>query len=465
MKVTVVGAGRVGLATALVFDHIGHDVACIDKDENLIGLLHRRELPFCEPGLAPLLEKCNIQFASEMTEGYANADVVMVAVGTPPLPDGQADLAAVRAVAQATVSLLRPGSQVTLVIKSTVPPGITDNIQRLVEEQLGHHDCRVVVATNPEFLRGGAAIVDTLYPDRIVIGAHDEGAKQRLQELYRSIVNRAFLPVPDIRPANDRQSIPMVITTPVNAELVKYASNTFLVTRLSFVNELAGLAERVGGDIKEVVKGVGLDPRIGPHYMEAGIGWGGPCLGKDASALLRVGESHNYGMPMLRSAIEINRRQRRAVVEKLEQALGSLQDVTIGILGLAYKAGTDDITDSPGIEVASMLIAAGARVRGYDPRVAAKAARHNPSLRVCSTIEEVTEGCDALILISNAQQFQEMPVAELGRLMRRRVLVDAKNLLDQRSVEAAGFTYLGLGRSRRSTAYATRSELAARHPG
>ena len=448
-----------------MFDHIGHDVACIDKDESLIGLLSRREPSFSEPGLAFLLEKCNIQFASEMSADCANADVVMVTVGTPPLPDGRADLGAVRAVVQATVARLRPGSQVTLVIKSTVPPGTTDNIQKLVEEQLGHHHCRVVVATNPEFLRGGAAIADTLYPDRIVIGAHDEGAKERLQELYRPIVNRAFLPVPDIRPANEHENVPTVITTPVNAELIKCASNAFLVTKLSFVNELAGLAERVGGDIREVVKGVGLDPRIGPHYMEAGIGWGGPCLGKDTSALLRVADSYNYAMPMLRSAIEINRRQRRAVVEKLEQALGSLQDVTIGILGLAYKAGTDDTTDSPGIEVASMLIAAGARVRGYDPRVAAKAAQHNPNLRVCSTIEEVTEGCDALILISNGQQFQELPLAELGRLMRRRVFIDAKNLLDRRSVEAAGFTYLGLGRSRRSTAYAMRSELAARHPG
>lgn len=443
MRVAVIGAGRVGLATALALDHVGHIVACVDIDENHVAGLRKRVAPFVEPGLEHLLAITSVHFISGMTSEQANSDVVIVAVPTPGLQDGQADVSAVRAVAQTTADLLTDGQQVIFAIKSTVPPGTTDDIQKQFDQTSAKPDgSRVWVVANPEFLRGGSSIADTLHPDRIVIGTSQGPAGGRLLELYRPIVNQAFSPVPGISSTNGYQRVPTVVTNSVNAELIKYGSNAFLATKLSFVNELAGLAERVGGDVTEIVKGMGLDPRIGSSYMEAGIGWGGPCLGKDTAALLRLAESYNYTMPVLQSAIEINQRQRQEVVAKLEKALGTLRGATVGILGLAYKPGTDDITDSPAIAIASRLIGAGARVRGYDPCVRALSADAGTNIARCSTIEDLAQDCDALILISRCS----LPLEQLHQNMRRPVLADVNNLLNTEEVVKAGFIYIGLGR-------------------
>jgi UDPglucose 6-dehydrogenase len=448
MQVTVLGAGRVGLSTALSFAYVGHEVTCIDKREDALAPLRRRQPTFYEPGIAHLLQQTDVRFCDRLTPESASAPVVMVAVGTPPLADGRADLSSVESVASQIASLLPSGRKTIFLIKSTVPPGTSQRIQNLIDDSMAADGAAVTVAANPEFLRGGSSLMDTLCPDRIVLGTSDARSKAALLELYQPIIDQQFpLPSQVTRP-NRTRPIPVVATTPLNAELIKYVSNAFLAARLSFVNEIAGLAERLGGDITEVMRGVGLDPRIGSSYLVAGVGWGGPCFGKDASALLRLAEDRNYEMPILQSTITVNERQRRAVVEKLERALGTLQGMTVGLLGLAYKADTDEVIDSPSLAVASWLAAAGAKVRGFDPMAEQAAKRWYPHIDIeySNSALEAADGCDAVVVMCEWQQFRELPLRELARRMRGKILLDAKNYLERQSVEESGLTYYGMGR-------------------
>jgi UDPglucose 6-dehydrogenase len=448
MQVTVVGAGRVGLCTALSFAHVGHSVTCIDNRGEAIDSLRRGRPTFFEPGVAELLRSTDVEFSHRFSAEAAAAPVIMVAVGTPPLADGHADLSAVESVASQVASLVPAAVESTFVVKSTVPPGTGRRVQNLLDDALAGDGASVSVAANPEFLRGGSSIVDTLCPDRIVIGTADPRAEASLVELYRPIVDQRFqLPAGVSRP--DRPAtVPVVSTSLANAELIKYVANAFLAARLSFVNEVGGLAERVGADITEVMKGVGLDPRIGPRYLEAGIGWGGPCFGKDTSALLRLGEDHGYDMPVLRSTIDVNDRQRRAVVDKLEKALGGLRDKTVAVLGLAYKPDTDEVIDSPALAVAAGLTDAGARVRGYDPMAERTARRWYPDLQIeySASALDAARGCDAVLLMCEWPEFRHLPLREIAAAMRGRLLLDGKNYLDRRSVEQSGLNYLGMGR-------------------
>jgi UDPglucose 6-dehydrogenase len=448
MQVTVVGAGRVGLCTALSFAHVGHRVTCIDKRADAIDSLRRRQPTFFEPGVAELLHGTDVEFADRLTGESAAAPVIMVAVGTPPTPDGHADLSAVEAVASRIASLTPAGRETTFVIKSTVPPGSGRRVQNLLDDSLAGDGASVSVAANPEFLRGGSSIVDTLCPDRIVIGTADPRAEASLVELYRPIVDQRFPLPPGVSRPDRTAPVPLVSTSLANAELIKYVANAFLAARLSFVNEVGGLAERVGADITEVMQGVGLDPRIGPRYLEAGIGWGGPCFAKDTSALLRLGEDHDYEMPLLQSTIDVNDRQRRAVVQKLERAIGPLAGKTVAVLGLAYKPDTDEVIDSPALAVAAGLVEAGARVRGYDPQAEETARRWYPDLPIeyADSALEAAGGCDAVLVMCEWQEFRRLPLGELAARMRGDILLDGKNYLERRSVEESGLTYLGVGR-------------------
>jgi len=448
MRVTVVGAGRVGLSTALSFAYIGHEVICVDNRKEAIEPLRRRRPTFFEPGIAELLQQTDIEFSDRLTPGAVSAPVLTVAVGTPPLPDGKADVSAVESVASEVASLLPAGRSTIFVIKSTVPPGTSRRVQDLIDDSLAADRTSVSVAANPEFLRGSTSLLDTLCPDRIVLGTSDADARHALTELYRPIIEQQFpLPAPISHPKRPAR-VPVVLTTPVNAELIKYVSNAFLAARLSFVNEIAGLADRIGADITEVMKGVGLDPRIGSSYLEAGVGWGGPCFGKDTSALLSLGEENGYEMPVLQSTIIANDRQRRAVVGKLERALGGLTGRTIGVLGLAYKAGTDEVIDSPALAVASGLIEAGAHVRGFDPMAEATARTKYPHLQIeyCDAPLDTARGCDALVVMCDWPEFKDLPLERLAAAMRGKILLDARNALERRSVEGSGLTYLGMGR-------------------
>ena len=450
MRVTVAGMGRVGLTTALALEHLGHAVSAVDPDVLRVEGLRKGRLPFHEQGLASLWRYTRIETSPELRPEHLNSDVLLVAVGTPGLPDGRADLSAIESIGRRVGELANGSDGLVVAVKSTVPPGTTDRVQSLIDEGLRRSGSRAEVsaASNPEFLREGSALSDTLYPDRIVIGAHSSRAMAKLLEMYAPIIQQDFsAPEGTPRPAGC-QSAPALTTTPVNAELIKYASNAFLATKLSFVNELAGLAESVGADIETIVAGIGYDPRIGPHYLRAGPGWGGPCLGKDARALLSVAGERGVEMSVVSAAVGANACQRRRLVERLAASLGSLRGTTIGILGLAFKANTDDLADSPALDVASALVEAGASVRCYDPMAEERARREFPQLGVQyeDSVEEASRGCDALVVMTDWDEFKHLPWGELGGRMRRRTVLDARNMLDRMAVEEAGFTYLGVGR-------------------
>ncbi len=450
MRVTVVGMGRVGLTTAIALEYLGHEVAAVDRDKRLVATLRRGELPFHEPGLASLWRNTRIAPVTELSPQHLRADTLLVAVGTPGLPDGRADVSAVEGVALEIGQLAPDKADLVIAIKSTVPPGTTNRLQEIIDTGLRQRGCAAHIATasNPEFLREGSALLDTLYPDRIVIGASESDAAVRLLELYAPIIQQQFSPPEGTpRPAG-YTAAPVVQVRPVEAELTKYAANAFLATKLSFVNELARLAEELGADIEAVTAAIGHDPRIGPHYMKAGPGWGGPCLGKDARALLSTAADKGLHLSVVEAAVNANARQRQHLVERLETALGTCRGATIGILGLSFKANTDDLSDSPAMEVASLLLARGATVRCYDPMSEEKAQRERPdlALQYHDSVDKLSQGCDALMVMTDWAEFKELPWAKLANVMRRRTILDARNILDRRLMEQAGFTYLGVGR-------------------
>ena len=450
MRVTVVGMGRVGLTTAIALEHLGHKVAAIDREDRLVDGLRRGELPFHEPGLASLWSYSTIQTATRLSPEHLQSEVLLIAVGTPGLPDGQADTSAVEAVGREIGRLAPQGADLVVATKSTVPPGTTEHVQDLINTELRHRGvaARIWTASNPEFLREGCALSDTLFPDRIVIGASDSDSAVRLLELYAPIIHQKFSPPEGTpRPAG-YTTAPVVQVRPVEAELTKYAANAFLATKLSFVNELARLAEELGADIEAVTAAIGHDPRIGPHYMKAGPGWGGPCLGKDARALLSTAADRGLHLSVVEAAVNANARQRQHLVERLESALGTCRGAIIGILGLSFKANTDDVADSPALDVASLLLKRGATVRCYDPMAEPMAQRARPDLAVQyhDSIDKLIEGCEALVVMTDWDEFRHLSWAQMGKSMRGRTVLDARNILDRPLVEQAGFTYLGVGR-------------------
>lgn len=450
MQVTCVGAGRVGLTTALALDYLGHRIICVDNSRRVLERLRGGRLPFPDRPLGGLLPAARLEVASQLSTEAAASDVVIVAVPTPSLDDGHADVSAVEAVAREVATVIPDGASTVLAIKSTVPPGTTATIQEIVDRILRQRKAssRIAVASNPEFLRQGSALADTLYPDRIVIGTDDSEAEGRLRKLYDHILRQEFDPPATAPRPQGCTQVPLISTRPVNAELIKYAANAFLVTKLSFINEVARLAERLGADVTHLAQGIGLDQRIGPHYLQAGPGWGGPCLGKDACALLAVAGDRGREMPLLAAAVESNVRQREHIVERLEETLGSLQGATIGILGLSFKAGTDDITDSPALDVASRLLRRGAHVRSYDPLAEERAKKEHPELSIeyHECVVDAGTSCDALLVMTDWEEFKSLSWTDLAQRVRKRTVFDARNLLDREQVEAAGFIYVSVGR-------------------
>jgi UDPglucose 6-dehydrogenase len=427
-RIGVIGAGYVGLTTAACLAGFGNEVVCADIDETTVARLRRGRVPLNEPGLAELVidgqRAGRLAFVTDTAAAAGGAEVVFVCVPTPCGPDGAADLTAVHSVLRRSATLLPSGS--VLVLKSTVPPGTTD----LVRDLLDRSD--VAVVNNPEFLREGQAVEDFLHPDRVVIGARAEEPAGRVAALYRTC------------------AAPVVVTDPVSAEMVKYASNCFLATRLSYVNALAEVCERVGADIDAVTSGMRLDPRIGGAFLRPGPGWGGSCLPKDASALLAVAESAGVEFDLLRAAIETNARVPRRIVAKVRTAItgsarGSLAGIRIGLLGLTFKAGTDDLRDSPALAVAALLAEAGAELSGHDPRVAPG----EPGVAPVWTAEDpylAAKDASALILLTEWPEFTELDWERLAGEVRHRIVVDTRNHLPRESVRAAGFRYHGIGR-------------------
>jgi UDPglucose 6-dehydrogenase len=421
-RIAVIGAGYVGLTTAACFARLGHQVVCADVDETKIAALSRAEVGGYEPGLAELVEEGvhegRLRFVLG-TPALGDVDCVFLAVPTPTGDGGAADLSAVEAVLTQVRGILPPGCVV--VIKSTVPVGTAMRVAKL----LGRAD--VTVVSNPEFLREGHAVDDFLHPQRIVVGSEDEKSALRVVSLY------------------DGTGAPVVVTGSASAELVKYASNCFLAMKLSYVNTLAELCEQVGADIEDVTEGMRLDQRIGSAFLAPGPGWGGSCLPKDTKALLSTSEAADVDFPLLRATIDTNARQVRRVVDKVRDAVGGpLAGARIALLGLTFKAGTDDLRDSPALAVAELLAAEGAELTAYDPCV--PAGRHSGPLRVVGTPHLAAKDASAVVVLTEWAEFADLDWTRVAELVCQPVVVDTRDLLPPEKVQAAGFRLIAVGK-------------------
>jgi len=430
MHIAVIGAGYVGLTTAACFAHLGHDVVCADIDEERVARLNKGEVPILEKGLPELvgegLASRRLRFVTGAARAAREAEIVYLCVQTPQSETGAADLSFIEAVAREIAPAVRPGTVV--VNKSTVPVGTTRFVQRVLSESGAAHD-DISVASNPEFLREGQAVQDFLHPDRIVIGCEQPGAAVRVSELYSSV------------------QAPVLVTDPASAEMIKYASNAFLASKISFINAIANVCEAVDADIREVAIGMGYDARIGFQFLHPGPGYGGSCFPKDVAALLHTARSAGYDFGLLSGVEEVNREQHERITEKITRAAGgALSDVVIGVWGLTFKAETDDLRDSPALAISRRLIEAGATVRAYDPAAGDAAQRLAPQLEICADAYEAATGADVVALLTEWDLFRWLDFPRVRDSMRRPAMVDARNLLDPAAMRRLGFAYEGVGR-------------------
>lgn len=445
MKVTIIGTGYVGISTAACLAYIGHDVACIDVDEKKVAALREGKAPIYEPHLEDIMRECasRLRYTTEYPEGMADTDVVFLAVGTPPLADGSPDLQYLRGAAMSVARHL-PDRFVVIVNKSTVPVGSGNWVQSIVSDTNPAGD--FCVASNPEFLREGSALHDSLYADRIVVGADQQRGLERLYQLYRPILDQSFPPPKGLPRPEGRDSVPMIQTDLTSSELIKYAANAFLALKISYINEIGRLAARVGANIQDVARGIGLDQRIGPRFLNAGIGWGGSCFGKDTAALIASASEYGLAMPIVQAGREANYRQRGLVVDQLLSHLKILKGRTIGLLGLAFKPDTDDLRDAPALDIARRLIERGAKVRAHDP-VALKNAKEQfgaSGIFWCETVEDLARDADALVLVTEWKHYRDMDWKTLAALMRGSspLVLDGRLALDRNALRSAGWQYV-----------------------
>ncbi|MEM9450261.1 MAG: UDP-glucose/GDP-mannose dehydrogenase family protein [Cyanobacteria bacterium P01_E01_bin.6] len=460
MRVCVIGTGYVGLVTGVCLAHIGHDVICVDNNEEKVKVMKSGQSPIYEPGLSELMQQAiqdnKIQFTTDLGAGVSHGEVLFIAVGTPPLPTGESDTRYVEAVARGIGNHLNGGYKV-VVNKSTVPIGSGDWVRMIILDGVAERQRELVssgggtatveatpdfdVVSNPEFLREGSAVVDTFNPDRIVLGSNGQRAIAMMKDLYAPIVSRQF--------ADDKSlpTVPVVVTDLSSAEMVKYASNSFLATKISFINEIANVCDRVGADVTQVAKGIGLDSRIGSKFLQAGIGWGGSCFPKDVSALVHTADDYGYDATLLKAAVDVNTRQRLIAVEKLQQVLKILKGKTVGLLGLTFKPDTDDMRDAPALILIEQLSRLGAKVKGYDPIVSQSGLRDGLSnVMVETDAERLADGCDALVLVTDWKQFKSLDFKKMAGLMNTPIMIDGRNFLDKQNLEDIGFQYVGIGR-------------------
>ncbi len=454
MNVAIVGAGYVGITTGVALAYLGHKVTLLDSDEARVRMLRDGRFPIYEPFLEEIaaFAQARLHFTTDPAEAHPDADVIFIAVGTPPQADGNPNLSYLQSAATAVGTHLGDGFTV-VVNKSTVPIGCGNWVASLVSEAFearnGHRSKgRFSVASNPEFLREGSALHDSLYPDRVVIGSDDPRALDALYALYKPVVEQTFpAPTPLPRP-EALGAVPLITTNLASAELIKYAANAFLALKISFMNEIAQLAEKVGADITQIGKGIGLDARIGTRFLQAGVGWGGSCFGKDTSALIATAREYGLTMPIVQAAREVNYRQRDRVLEKLLGELKILKGRTIGLLGLAFKPHTDDLRDAPALDIARRLMERGAKVRAHDPIALERARREFGDTNLCfaESMDLLAMEADALVLVTEWPQYRDLPWRKLAQAMRTPLLLDGRNFLDREALEEAGFRYLAMGR-------------------
>jgi UDPglucose 6-dehydrogenase len=445
MNVTIIGTGYVGLTTGVCLAFLGHTVTCVDAFKEKIATLERGEVPFYEPHLADLiaLAQDQLKFTTDYSKAIPDAQVIFIAVGTPPAANGAPDLSHLQAAARGIGEHLTQ-KFVVVVNKSTVPIGSGNWVGSLIRD--AKPDGCFAVASNPEFLREGSALHDSLYPDRVVIGADEAQTAEVLYTLYRPILDQTFQPPPFLPRPEELGAVPLISTDLASAELIKYAANAFLALKISYINEVGQLSEKVGADIAQVAKGIGLDARIGTRFLQAGIGWGGSCFGKDTSALVATAAEYGLEMPIVKAAREINRRQRERVVEKLLAELRILKGRTIGLLGLAFKPNTDDLREAPALDIARKLVERGARVKVHDPVAMDRFRQEHADLDVicCPTPEEVARDADAVVLVTEWPQYLELAWEPLARSMRTAIILDGRQALDRARMASAGFRYIGL---------------------
>ena len=436
MNVCVVGTGYVGLVTGACFAEFGVQVVCADKDAAKIAALQKGEIPIYEPGLQDMVERNlragRLSFTTHTAEAVRASLVVFIAVSTPAQPDGSTDLSAVEAVAREIGTVL-DGYKV-IVTKSTVPVGTSSRVRGWVAEELARagETRRFSVASNPEFLREGAAIGDFMRPDRVVIGTEDEQAVAILKDLYRPL----YL-----------NETPVVLTDVATAELTKYAANALLATKISFINEFANLCERVGADVQAVARAIGLDRRIGSKFLHAGPGFGGSCFPKDTRSVAHFASQHGERLEVVEAVIRVNQRQRERMIEKIVDALGGdAQGKTVGVLGLSFKPETDDMRDAPSIDIIQGLLERGAAVRAFDPQAMLVAKPLLPDITLCEDAYDVCAGADALVIITEWNLFRMLDLQRVKALLRSPAIVDLRNVYKPEPVRAAGFRYVGVGR-------------------
>jgi UDPglucose 6-dehydrogenase len=433
VQISVVGTGYVGLVTGACFAEFGNIVTCVDKDAAKIALLSAGEMPIYEPGLDTLVVKNmregRLRFTTDLADAVDKSLVVFLAVGTPSTDDGSADMTQIEEVSQQIARSLN-GYKV-IVTKSTVPVGAASYIKKIIEETK-KGTSRFSVAANPEFLREGAAISDFLRPDRVVIGCTDEEAIAILKDLFRPL----YL-----------IDAPFVITTPKSAEMIKYASNGFLATKVSFINEIANLCDLLGADVNAVAKGMGLDRRIGPGFLHPGPGFGGSCFPKDARALKALARDAGYDMKIVESVLMVNERQRELCVQRIKRLVPDLKGRTIAILGLSFKPDTDDMREAPSVGIIKDLLSAGATIRAYDPAAMDAARRFLPDIDYCDDEYAAATGSHALVVLTEWNQFRSLDFQRLKTAMREPNLIDLRNIYEPEAVKSAGFNFVSVGRS------------------
>lgn len=427
--ITVVGAGYVGLVTGTCFADLGNRAVCIDTDRERIANLREGILPFYEPGLEELVHRNvragRLSFGEHCYEGIPAADFAFIAVGTPSGLEGEADLKYVRSASEAIAESM--AGPLIVVNKSTMPIGSGDWVAGIIERKKQVANAFSVVS-NPEFMREGSAVQDFMNPDRVVLGSDQHAAAEAVADLYRPL--GATILITDLR----------------TAEMIKYASNAFLATKVSFINEIAAICEQLGADVKEVAQGMGMDRRIGAAFLDAGIGWGGSCFPKDVKALEHMASVHGCHPQLLRAVMEINRDQRRLMVQKLRRALGGLEDAVVAVLGLSFKPNTDDLRESPALEIIHLLQHERARVQAYDPVAMPNAAKVLSGVTLCEDPYEVARGADALVVATEWNEFKQLDMRRLRELVRRPVLLDGRNIYDPAAMRALGFVYIAVGR-------------------
>ena len=433
MHVTMIGTGYVGLVSGACFSEFGHDVTCVDKDTGKIEALLAGQIPIFEPGLeervASNVAAGRLSFTTDLKQPVARADAVFIAVGTPSRRgDGHADLSYVHAAAAEVAAALN--GYTVIVTKSTVPVGTGAEVARIVGET--RPDADFDVASNPEFLREGAAISDFMRPDRVVVGTESERAREVMRELYRSL----FL-----------NETPVMFTARQTAELIKYAANAFLATKITFINEIANLCEQVDANVQDVARGIGLDGRIGAKFLHAGPGYGGSCFPKDTLALLRTAEGLNLPMNIVKATVEVNDQRKRDMAQKVIDACGgSLAGKTIAVLGLTFKPNTDDMRDSPSLDIIPALIAAGARVRAHDPEGMDEARGMLTGIEFCDDAYATLADADALAIITEWNAYRALDLPRVKDLMKAPVMIDMRNIYDPANMREQGFSYFSIGR-------------------